>query len=144
MKRRFGTTRNPDRAQWIARTCALLPAAAGEDVSWLVQAAERWRDVNPEGVHQLGTLGAALLRARREEAEGTLQRAVQGAGAKGDPWAAVLLEIVAAGRPVRDRRGPTSTPALAAGTQPMNASETWRERLEMEVLTREVRTLVKP
>jgi WD40 repeat protein/serine/threonine protein kinase/tetratricopeptide (TPR) repeat protein len=144
IKRRFGTTRNPDRAQWIARTCALLPPVAGEDVSWLVQAAERWRDVEPDGVHQLGTLGAALLRARREEAEATLQRALQAAGAKADPWAAAFLEIVRAGRTQRDRRGAASEPTPAAGAQPMSATETWRERLEMEVLTREVRTLVKP
>jgi tetratricopeptide (TPR) repeat protein len=144
MQRRFGTTRNPDRAQWIARTCALLPAAPGEDVSWLVQAAERWRDVNPEGVHHLGTLGAALLRAHRQDAEATLQRAVQAAGVKGDPWAAVLLEIAAAGRPQRDRRVPASAPAPGPGAQPMSATDGWRERLEMEVLTRELRALVKP
>ena len=142
LRDRFGATDNPDRAQWVVRTCVLAPPTPSENFSDLARAAERWREVEPEGVHQLGTLGAALMRGGSVDAAATLRRALQAAGPNGDSWTSLFLQIAEAKQ--RRRKAPCSKAASAARAdatqQPNvpNTNVTWRDRVALEALAREL------
>lgn len=135
MRARFGATANPDRGQWIARTCALLAPAAGEDVSWLVRAAERSTETEPGGARHLETLGAAMMRPGRPEAAATLRRALQAPQERG-ALAFLLLTILDA----KPRPKPCDLSIVEGRPAGGGPPVTWRERIEMETLVREVCT----
>lgn len=133
---RFGRTNNPDRAQWIARTCVLLAPAVGEDAAGLVRAAERWLEVDPAGVHQLETLGAAEMRAGKPDAAITLRRALEAGANKREGWAFLFLAIL------EKQLRRTSCDALLSAdrSRDANATTAWRERVERDTLIRELCT----
>jgi WD40 repeat protein len=136
LRNRFGATANPDRGQWIARTCALLAPAAGEDVSWLVRAAERSTEMEPGGSRHRETLGAAMMRAGRPEAAATLRRALEAAPQERGALAFLMLAILEA----KPRPKPCDRSIVEGRLAGAGPPVTWREGVEVEALVRELCT----
>ena len=133
LRARFGTTGNPDRALWIARACALLAPANGDDVSWLVRAAERAVEFEPDGVRQLETLGAAMMRAGNPGAASALRRALQAAPKGRDAWSFLLLAILEG----KEAPQPCDRSLVEGRSGTTGAAVSWRERVEVDALLRE-------
>ncbi len=142
-----GTTQNPDRAYWIARTCAMVPDGVAVDRELGVRLAELALPLSGLEAEILDLRGATLYRAGRyEEARERLTAAVDSRGGGSTAWEASILAMVHSrlGSP-REARGwlATARQSLAAGVPAESAALAWNERLEREALFAEARALVE-
>jgi tetratricopeptide (TPR) repeat protein len=93
MLERFGTTDDPQQANGVAWTWALIPAAAEGDADKALKLARKAVAAERNSAH-LNTLGAVAYRAGRpEEAIQHLQEAVKLHGQGGTPWDWLLLAM---------------------------------------------------
>jgi eukaryotic-like serine/threonine-protein kinase len=124
---KYGRTRNPDRAAWLARTAILAPADSGEAASLTVALARTALEIRPQEADLLELHGAALFRGGRfQEALRAVERAAlvrRGRTVRGE----LLLALSGAQRGQAGR-----APASAAPPQ----STSWRDDLEIELLRR--------
>jgi tetratricopeptide (TPR) repeat protein len=139
--REFGTTRNPDRGYWIARTCALVPDHAELDRPLVVRLADVALPLSGIEAEVLDLRGAALYRAgRHEEARERLLAAVKARG-RATPWEAAFLAMVhhRIGAPDEGRRW---LGRAVVTTTVGEARPAWTERLEGAALMGEARALL--
>jgi Flp pilus assembly protein TadD len=137
--RESGRTGNPDRAYWIARTCALVPDGAALDRDLLVRLAELALPLSGQSAEILDLRGAALHRAGRyQEARQRLLAAVTARG-RATTWEAAFLAVANhRAHLLREARHWLERGEAAA----RDPKSTWTERLEGQVLLAEARSLL--
>jgi hypothetical protein len=145
-------SRNPNTANAIAWTCALVPNAV-PDLNRPVQLSEAALAQGGDQYEYLNTLGATLYRAGRfDEAIRTLHRAIERQGHGGTAYDHLFLAMA------YQRLGDTGRAAQSleqavlwikqteaprpSGRQ--TASLSWTERLELRLLRREAESMVGP
>ncbi len=142
-----GTTQNPDRAYWIARTCALVPDGAAVDRERPLRLADLALPLSGLEAEILDLRGASLYRAgRHEEARERLLAAVESRDGGATSWEGAFLAMVHAR--LGDRRAASQwlERGASAPLRPSPGSNgeerPWKDRFEAEALLAEARALL--
>ncbi len=145
--REWGTTRNPDRAYWIAHTCALVADGADVDREPPVSLADVALPLSGLEAEVADLRGASLYRAGRyEEARDQLLAAVESRDGAATAWEGSFLAMANArlGEPRLAlqwlERGAAAPLIPSVGSN--SELRPWKDRLEADALLAEARAVL--